>query len=691
MRIQSIVFICLMFIGFAAKAQLTSNPVTWDFSLSSNDLHKGDTVEVILKATIKDSWELYGSTFPANQGPIPTTLTLEKKSNVKLLGGLQSIKPIKKYDDIFEMDLTYFKKTAEFRQPIIITKDPANILIELNYQVCNDDKCVSFDTEYQFLDLKVAPKRKDNSSKIDEPTPVTTPIDTAKRVRAPIQQDTITNAQKAATVNITYQDRGLQQEDGSLWWFILAAIAAGFVTVITPCVFPMVPMTVTFFTKSSDSKGQVIRKALFYGGSIVFIYTLLGTVIAYFNGPEFVHFISTHWIPNTLFTLIFLVFALSFFGLFEITLPHTWVNAADRQSDKGGYIGIFFMAFTIVLVSFSCTGPIVSSILLSAAGGEVIKPILGMAAYSSAFALPFTILAIFPGMLKSLPKSGGWLNTVKVSLGFLELALAFKFLSIADQVEHWGILDREIFLGIWIVIFTLLGLYLLGKIKISEQDKEPIGVYRMVLAISVFVFVAYLIPGLFGAPLKALSGYLPPLTTQDYIIGNGSNAENTSGVLCDEPLYGDKLELPLGLKGYFDYEQARKCAIEKKKPLFLDFTGHGCTNCREMESYVWSEPTVFNQLKTDFVVTALYTDDRTELPQDKWYISKFDGKEKRTMGKQNIDFQITRFNFNAQPFYVLLDPETEIILAQPMGYNRNVEGFADFLREGLANYKKLHP
>ncbi|MFN8417242.1 MAG: cytochrome c biogenesis protein CcdA [Cytophagaceae bacterium] len=689
MRLHSIVFICLMFISTVAKAQLTANPVQWDFSLSSTDLHKGDTVEVIIKATIKDSWELYGSTFPANQGPIPTSLSLLKKSNVKLLGNLQSIKPIKKYDEIFEMELSYFKKHAEFRQSVIIAKDPTDICIELNYQVCNEDKCVSFDTEYEFKDLKVAPKRKESTKTVVEPTPVTTPIDTVTRVVEP-KADTISKAQIAATVNITYQDRGLQQNETSLWWFILAAIAAGFVTVITPCVFPMVPMTVTFFTKSSENKGQVIRKAIFYGGSIVFIYTLLGTVISYFNGPEFVHFVSTHWIPNTIFTIIFLVFALSFFGLFEITLPHKWVNAADRQSDKGGFAGIFFMAFTIVLVSFSCTGPIVSSILLSAAGGEVIKPIVGMLAYSSAFALPFTLLAIFPGMLKSLPKSGGWLNTVKVSLGFLELALAFKFLSIADQVEHWGILDREIFLGIWIVIFTLLGLYLLGKIKISEQDKEPIGVYRMVLAISVFVFVAYLIPGLFGAPLKALSGYLPPLTTQDYIIGNGT-AQETSGVLCDEPLYGDKLELPLGLKGYFDYEQARKCAIEKKKPLFIDFTGHGCTNCREMESYVWSEPMVFNQLRSDFVITALYTDDRTELPQEKWYISTFDGKEKRTMGKQNIDFEITRFQFNAQPFYVLLDPESEIILAQPMGYNRDVEGFADFLREGVANYKKLHP
>lgn len=682
--------IFVLFIGvcFSAKAQLTSNPTQWDFSLSSKELHIGDTVEVIIKANINDTWELYGSTFPANQGPIPTTFILDKAgSNVVVLGGLKSIQPIKKYDDIFDMELSYFKKQAEFRQSIILLKNPAMIAFEVQYQVCNNDKCVSFDTPFQFPSLSLLPKTTTTVSAIKKPVLTPTPEDTVTVQKVDsMRYDSVPKTSTGLEKQIKPMGP-IQKSDGSLWWFVLAAIAAGFVTVITPCVFPMVPMTVTFFTKSSSSKAQVIRKALFYGGSIVFIYTLLGTFISYFNGPEFVHFISTHWIPNTLFTIIFLLFALSFFGWFEITLPNKWVNAADRQSDKGGYVGIFFMAFTIVLVSFSCTGPIVSTILLSAAGGEVIKPIVGMLAYSSAFALPFTVLAIFPGMLKSLPKSGGWLNTVKVSLGFLELALAFKFLSIADQVEHWGILDREVFLAIWIVIFTFLGLYLLGKIKISDHDKEPIGVFRLIMAIVVFVFVVYLIPGLWGAPLKALSGYLPPLTSQDFVIQSNKEGSTSGGTLCDAPLYGDKLELPLGLKGYFDYEQAKKCAIEQNKPLFIDFTGHGCTNCREMESYVWSDPVVWNSLSTQYVVVALYTDDRTELPKSKWYVSAYDGKEKRTMGKQNIDFQITRFNFNAQPFYVLVDPKNEQPLTEPMGYNRSVEEFVDFLSKGVKNYK----
>ncbi|MCU0417475.1 MAG: thioredoxin family protein [Cytophagaceae bacterium] len=682
------VFVFLIGFCFSAKAQLTSNPTQWDFSLSSKELHIGDTVEVIIKAKINDTWELYGSTFPANQGPIPTTFILDKAgSNVVVLGGLKSIQPIKKYDDIFDMELTYFKKQAEFRQSIILLKNPATIAFEVQYQVCNNDKCVSFDTPFQFPSLSLLPKTTTTVSAIKKPVLTPTPEDTATVQKVDSMRYDSTSTTSAGLEEQIKPLGPIQKSDGSLWWFVLAAIAAGFVTVITPCVFPMVPMTVTFFTKSSSSKAQVIRKALFYGGSIVFIYTLLGTLISYFNGPEFVHFISTHWIPNTLFTIIFLVFAVSFFGWFEITLPNKWVNAADRQSDKGGYVGIFFMAFTIVLVSFSCTGPIVSTILLSAAGGEVIKPIVGMLAYSSAFALPFTVLAIFPGMLKSLPKSGGWLNTVKVSLGFLELALAFKFLSIADQVEHWGILDREVFLAIWIVIFTFLGLYLLGKIKINDHDKEPIGVFRLIMAIVVFVFVVYLIPGLWGAPLKALSGYLPPLTSQDFVIQSNKEGSTSGGTLCDAPLYGDKLELPLGLKGYFDYEQAKKCAIEQNKPLFIDFTGHGCTNCREMESYVWSDPVVWNSLSTQYVVVALYTDDRTELPKSKWYVSAYDGKEKRTMGKQNIDFQITRFNFNAQPFYVLVDPKTEQPLTEPMGYNRSVEEFVDFLSKGAKNYK----
>lgn len=494
----------------------------------------------------------------------------------------------------------------------------------------------------------------------------------------------LTKAQKktviASTIKITVKERGGVNEDTSLLLFAIFAFAAGFVSIITPCVFPMVPMTVSFFSNTSSSKRESVRKAIIYGLSIVAIYTLIGVVIAKINGPEFANFLSTHWFPNILFTIIFIVFALSFFGLFEITLPNNFINKVDKQSDKGGYVGIFFMAFTIVLVSFSCTGPIVSTILLSAAGGEIIKPIVGMVAYSSAFALPFTLFALFPNWLKSLPKSGGWLNTVKVTLGFIELALALKFFSIADQVMHWNILNRNTFLLIWILIFFSLGLYLLGLIKFSVHDKGEIGWPRKFVAVLFIAFAGYLGTGVAGGSLKPLSGYLPPL--QDYT--------EATDKICGTPKYSDFLHLPLGLQGYFDYKEAIACAKEQGKPLFVDFTGHGCVNCREMERNVWADSTVLKSLKEDFVLVALYVDDRTELPENEWYTSVKDGKVKKSIGKQNHDFQNTRFNFVAQPFYVIIDPHSEMELTAPVNYERNVSNYIDFLEEGKANYNKLY-
>jgi len=500
----------------------------------------------------------------------------------------------------------------------------------------------------------------------------------AGKIDAPVEAPT--KNVNASNAKITVKERGGVTQNTSLLLFTIFAFAAGFVSIITPCVFPMVPMTVSFFSNTSSSKKESVRKAIIYGLSIVTIYTLIGVVIAKINGPDFANFMSTHWFPNILFTVIFLVFALSFFGLFEITLPNNFINKVDKQSDKGGYIGIFFMAFTIVLVSFSCTGPIVSTILLSAAGGEIVKPIIGMLAYSSAFALPFTLFALFPNWLKSLPKSGGWLNTVKVSLGFIELGLALKFLSVADQVMHWNILSRNTFLLIWVLIFFTLGLYLIGFVIFSEHDKGTVGWPRKVLATLSIVFAIYLGTGIAGSSLKQLSGYLPPM--EDYTTDTDK--------ICGTPKYNDFLHLPLGLQGYFDYKEALACAKAQGKPLFIDFTGHGCVNCREMERNVWADSTVLKRLKEDFVMVALYVDDRTELPESEWYTSTKDGKVKKSIGKQNHDFQNTRYNFLAQPFYVILDPTTEKELTQPIAYERNIDAYIDFLEEGKSNYKKLH-
>jgi len=449
----------------------------------------------------------------------------------------------------------------------------------------------------------------------------------------------------------------------------------------------------------NDKKSSVAGKieALIYGGSIILIYTVVGTIVAVTLGANFANWLSTHWLPNIIFFLIFMVFAASFLGLFEITLPSWIVNKADKKSDKGGYAGAFFMAFTLVLVSFSCTGPIVGAILVQSAGGQVLMPVIGMLGFSLAFALPFTLFAFFPSWLSKLPKSGGWLNSVKVTLGFIEMALGLKFLSVADQTYHWGILDRDIYLALWIVIFFMLGLYFLGKIRlIHDQEVKHIGVFRLMLAIITFTFVVYLIPGMFGAPLKGLAGYLPPQATHDFdlnaIIRDNScassgNYNGTDISLCEKPKYSDFLHLPHGLKGFFDYEQGMACAALQKKPVFIDFTGHGCVNCREMEATVWSDPQVLKRLKENFVVIALYVDDKTELPEKEWVTSKYDGRVKKNIGQKYADFQISRFNVNAQPYYVLLDNKGGL-LTNPRAYNKDISEFVKFLDKGIEEFKK---
>lgn len=492
---------------------------------------------------------------------------------------------------------------------------------------------------------------------------------------------------------------------GELSTFMIIAFGSGLAALLTPCVFPMIPLTVSFFgsksslaeTDASTSGDGGLKKALLYGFFIILIYVIAGTVVAQINGPEFANWLSTHWLPNVLFFLIFLVFAASFLGMFELTLPSTWVNKMDSLGGKkGGWVGIFFMAFTLVLVSFSCTGPIVGSVLVLSAGGAVIKPIAGMFAFSLALALPFSLFAAFPKWMEKLPKSGGWLQEVKVVLGFLELALAFKFLSIADQVYHWGILDREVYLAIWIVIFALLGFYLLGKIKLPhDSEKKNTSVPKLLMAVILFSFVVYLIPGMLGAPLKGLSGYLPPLTSQEFIMGQNvpsalpsqsiSNLDPLSTSGCPEPKYIDLFKLQHGLRGYFDLEQAKACAKIQNKPIFIDFTGHGCVNCREMEARVWSDSRVLEILKNEYVVVALYVDEKTKLPEGDWYDSEYDGKTKKSIGKQNADYQIVKFVNNAQPFYVLMDA-VEHVLVEPMGYDLNVENFIEFLEKGVMKY-----
>jgi thiol:disulfide interchange protein len=483
-----------------------------------------------------------------------------------------------------------------------------------------------------------------------------------------------------------------EEESQSIWAFVLIAFSGGLIALLTPCVFPMIPLTVTFFTSNSTNKGQAIRKALVYGFSIVFIYSVIGVFISATLGPSFATFMSVHWIPNLIFFLIFITFGLSFLGLFEITLPNSFVNRVDAQSEKGGYYGVFFMAFTLVLVSFSCTGPIVGSILVQAFQGEAIRPMMGMIAYATAFAIPFTIFAMFPQLLNRLPKSGGWLNVIKATLGFIELGLALKFLSMIDQVYHLSLLDREVYIAIWIAISLVLGYYLLGRFKLPlDSDLKVVSVPRLLMALVPFAFAVYLLPGMFGAPLKALSGYLPPMHTHDFdlpaIIRQQGGSSNTNEItLCDEPKYKGKFNLPHGLKGYFDYTQALACAKEKNLPLFLDFTGHGCVNCREVEANVWSDPRVLNKLKKDFIIVSLYVDDFTKLAKEEVYYSEESRVDIETIGERNFDLEQKMFGVTSQPFYAIIDPHTEKPLTTPIGYVSSPTVYLQFLEKALDTF-----
>ena len=486
-----------------------------------------------------------------------------------------------------------------------------------------------------------------------------------------------------------------EEREGTIWGLILEAILWGFAMLLTPCVFPMVPMTVSFFMKGSGSVAQGRFKAGMYGLFIVLLYTVPISVIILLTRiiggdavtADIFNWLATHWLPNIIFFIVFMVFAASFFGAFEITLPQSLVNKSDKGSDKKGLAGVFFMALTLVLVSFSCTGPIVGSVLIKSTQGEFWEPMVTMLAFSLAFALPFTVLAFSPSLLKKFKQSGGgWLNSVKVVLGFVEIALGLKFLSVADQTYHWGILDREVYLAIWIVVFTLLGLYLLGKIRFeNDEPVEHLSVPRLTLAIAVFSFVVYLIPGMWGAPLKALSGYMPPISTQDFVIGQGTAVIPDDSHDSTSPEFG--LHLPHGLQGYFTLDEGLEAAKKAGKPVFVDVTGHGCVNCREMEARVWSDPKVLDMLRNEFVIVALYNDDKQKLDKEDWVTDAQTGKVYKDLGRANSYIARSRWDVNAQPNYVLLSPDGEM-LVPVRGYDLSIDGFVNFLQSGIDAYRK---
>ncbi len=663
-----------------AQAQIISDVVKWTRSVEDNSPTEKT---IVLTATIKPNWHLYATDLPAG-GPTPTHLLVDKISGAELVGKLTSdTKPIEKYDPNFEMNLRFFSGKVTFRQKIRIT-DPTKFAFEgaIRHMACDDERCLSpsnWDFSVQTKDLGklagAAPTATAESQAPQAPTPIMGEPSADSTTSAP---DTLSANQETAQGAVSdlwapvipelkaYGDKALNQAEGSLWMLLVGGFLGGLIALVTPCVWPMIPMTVSFFLKRSKDRKKGIRDAVLYGISIIVIYVALGLAVSGAFGASALNDLATNAYFNIAFFLLLVFFAVSFFGAFELVLPASWTSKMDQKADSAsGLVSIFFMAFTLSLVSFSCTGPIIGTLLVQAATSStgILAPAVGMLGFALALALPFTLFAIFPNLLQSMPKSGGWLNSVKVVLAFIELALALKFLSVADLAYGWHILDREVFLSLWIVIFTLLGLYLIGKIRFphdTPQEKTPIP--ALFLAIVSFAFALYMVPGLVGAPLRAISAFSPPLSTQDLNLYKGEVHAQFS-----------------------DYETGMAYAKQVGKPVMIDFSGYGCVNCRKMEASVWTDANVKATLDNDYVLITLMVDEKTALPEPIEVEEAGKKIKLRTVGDKWSYLQRMKFGANAQPFYVLLDNEGKP-LASSYAYNEDVPAYMDFLKAGLAEY-----
>lgn len=671
-------FVMLIWMLSPAKVMgQIQQPVKWSYSIDQKD----KTAVLIFKAKIEKGWHLYAQDIPAG-GPIPTTFKLEPSKNYSPDGRVSEPASEEVYDQNFDMKVKFFADEAVFRQKINLkTNSSFDIKGSLEFMVCNDQMCLPpEEIEFSFS-VKGEKAGAPDTLQNPEITPPSTPVDTAAVKGTIIDSGTNSGAISEPSGDVSDLEPGcgdgaaVATEDKSYWGIFIAGMIGGLLALLTPCVFPMIPLTVSFFTKRSPNRKKGIANAIIYSVSIILIYVLLGFLVTVTLGSDALNAMASNVFFNMLFFVIFFIFALSFFGAFELTLPSSWVNKADQASDKGGLVGIFFMAFTLSLVSFSCTGPIIGTLLVEAArGSSYLGPIMGMTGFSLALALPFGLFAAFPGWLNSLPKSGGWLNSVKVVLGFLELALALKFLSNVDLAYHWGLLKREVFIALWIVIFGLMGLYLLGKLRFShDSEASHLSTFRLIFAIIAFTFTVYLIPGLWGAPLRIISGFPPPEFYKEWTVTNGSAGSHAES--C-----------PHNLNCYHDYEAGMAYARTVGKPVMIDFTGWSCVNCRKMEDNVWSQPDILKILSEDYVLISLYVDDKTPLPAGQQYTSSFSGKKIKTTGNKWSDLQSRIYQTNSQPYYVLLDHKGKP-LAVPTGYTPNVEQYKKFLNEGLCRFK----
>jgi thiol:disulfide interchange protein len=679
MKKLSILF-TLIFISFTGIAQIY-NPVKWSFSAEAINEKEA---YVVITADLEKGWHIY-SQFIDDGGPIPTTFTFNKSADYSLIGkAIEIPKANPVLDKTFNLMIASHEDKVVFKQKIALKKPEVKVSGSLEFMVCNDERCLPPD-DLEFSIIAKAGKATPISASTTQNITVNPNTSTLQDTIIQTEQNTNLSAK---TDSSFVELKSEVKSNASLWAIFIAGFLGGLLALIMPCIFPMLPLTVSFFTKKAGSRSKAITQAFIYGFSIIVIYVALGLLITVFFGSDALNELASNGIFNFLFFALLVVFAISFFGAFEINLPTSWVNKIDAQSDKGGFLGLFFMAFALALVSFSCTGPIIGTLLVQAASmGELMGPAIGMLGFSIALAIPFTLFAAFPTLLKSLPKSGGWLNSVKVTLGFIELALAFKFLSNVDLAYHWDIFDREVFLVLWIVIFTMMGFYIIGKLKFSHDSDLPfITIPRLFLSIMVFSFTVYMIPGLWGAPLKGISAWLPPQTTQDFDLY--TNTLSSPQINLDSPKkkYAGLFKAPHNLDAFFDFEEGLAYAKQQNKPVLIDFTGHSCVNCRKMEASVWSEKEVLNLLKNDYILISLYVDDKTALPENEQYISKFSGKKIKTIGNKWSDLQASTFKTNSQPYYVIVGNDRSPLVA-PQAFNLDIKNYVNFLDSGLIAYQ----
>lgn len=682
---KSILTLLGLVLAFGLWAQQL-DPVKWTYKVNETSATEA---ELVFTAKLDDGWHLY-SQYTSPDGPLAIEFTFADSPEYQRIGKVTEPKPHEEMDEIFGCIVKSFSGTVVFRQKVKRLSDKDfTVNGTVAYQLCNDGSCI-------------APEDHDFSFKVPGAKAEAEEAATAETLEQ--QEDSVITAESGNNlqdlqdfVSAEREQENNTEKHQSLIVVFLLALGGGILTMFTPCVFPMIPMTVNFFMRGAENKRKGRRQAWFFGFSIVFLFAVLGAILAAFLGPEALYVLGTHWIPNLIFFIIFFVFALSFFGLFEIKMPEKWINSSDEQADKGGLLAPFFIALTTVLVSFSCTGPILGAALvgLTTSSTDRWVSLVTMLGFGIGFAAPFTLLAMFPQFLKNM-KSGSWLNTVKVVFAFLELAFGLKFLQQADLYCNWGLLPRDTYLALWIVIFGLLGFYLLGKLRFKGDDEvQQISTLRLFLAIAVLSFTVYMIPGLWGAPLKGISGFLPPMESQSFniekIVAENTPAVNAGtvqvGKLPADRRYADKLHVPLGFEAFFDLDEAKAYARQQGKPVFIDFTGKTCANCREMEHYVWIDPEVKRILNEEYVMCSLYADENTiELPESEW-VTDDKGRTLKTLGRKNLNFQKTEYNMNAQPYYVIIDADGKVLTKENYKYDRDVQKFVRWLNEGINNYK----